>query len=146
MSVHPSLHPTIYAALRLSISRFKGFFFAYLVWCESGQKSESFPTTLLLIPTHDTAHYHPHCCPCLPAILSTYQLCIRPWLFFSRVHATLQPALSVGRLVGPSVTLDFYLWFYYFDLPAPAQMVWWPQIWPLPTRTRLRLPCIRPCL
>ena len=32
--------------------------------------------------------------------------------FFSRVHATLQPALSVGRLVGQSVTL--YLFFYGF--------------------------------
>ena len=27
---------------------------------------------------------------------------------FSRVHATLQPAFSVGRLVGPSVTLYFF--------------------------------------
>ena len=55
---------------------------------------------------------------------------------FSRVHATLQPALSVGRLVGRSHY--FFLWFYFFDLTAPAQMTWWPQIWPLPTRTRLR--------
>ena len=28
--------------------------------------------------------------------------------FFSRVHATLQPALSVGRSVGQSVTLYFF--------------------------------------
>ena len=67
-------------------------------------------------------------------------------ILFSRVHATLQPALSVGRSVGRlvgwsvgrSVTLYFFLWFYFFDITAPAQMVWWPQIWPLPTRTRLR--------
>ena len=62
-------------------------------------------------------------------------------IIFSRVHATLQPALSVGRSVGWSVGpshFTFFLWFYFFDLTAPAQMVWWPQIWPLPTRTRLR--------
>ena len=61
---------------------------------------------------------------------------------FSQVHASLYPALSigwlVGWLVGRSVTLYFFLWFYFFDLTAPAKMVWWPQIWPLPTRTRLR--------
>ena len=39
---------------------------------------------------------------------------------FSRVHATLQPALSVRRLVGPHFT---FLWFYFFDLTAHAQMV-----------------------
>ena len=74
-------------------------------------------------------------------------------IFFSRVHATLQPALSVGRLVGwsvgrlvgRSVTLYFFLWFYFFDLTALSQMFWWPQKWPPPTRTRLRWPCIRPC-
>ena len=51
---------------------------------------------------------------------------------FSRVHAILQPALSVdwsvGRSVGRSVvwlvTLHFFLGFYFFDLTAPAQMVW----------------------
>ena len=41
--------------------------------------------------------------------------------FFSRVHATLQPALSVGwsvgRLVGHTL---LFLWFYFFDLAAPA--------------------------
>ena len=51
---------------------------------------------------------------------------------FSHVHATLQ------LFVLPLVTLYFFLWFYFFDLTAPANMVWWPQIWPLPTRTRLR--------
>ena len=51
------------------------------------------------------------------------------------------PALSVGRSVGWSVGqshLTFFLWFYFFDLTAPTQMIWWPQIWPLPTRTRLQ--------
>ena len=47
--------------------------------------------------------------------------------FFSRVHATLQPALSVSRSVGQSggwsVTFYFFLWFYFFYLTAPAQMV-----------------------
>ena len=51
--------------------------------------------------------------------------------FLSHVHATLQPALSVGRLVRHIL---LFLWFYFFDLTAPAQMVWW-----------LRKPCIRPC-
>ena len=44
-------------------------------------------------------------------------------LYFSRVQATLQPALSVGWSVGWSVTFYFFLWFYIFDLTAPAQMV-----------------------
>ena len=59
---------------------------------------------------------------------------------FSRVHVTLHTALSVGRLVGRSVGLSHFtfLWFSILDLTAPAQMVQWPQIWPLPTRTRLR--------
>ena len=71
-------------------------------------------------------------------------------IFFSRVHATLQLALSVsrsvGRLVGQSVGhTSLFLWFYFFDLSAPAQIVWWPQTWPLPTCTWLRWPCIPPC-
>ena len=33
---------------------------------------------------------------------------------FSRVHATLQPALSVGRSVGWLVTLYFFYHFYFF--------------------------------
>ena len=50
-------------------------------------------------------------------------------LFFSRVHATLQPALSVGRSVGWSVrhTLPFFIDFIYsicFYFTAPAQVVW----------------------
>ena len=43
--------------------------------------------------------------------------------------------LSVGRLVRRSHSISFYDFF--FNLTAPAQMVWWPRIWPLPTRTRL---------
>ena len=54
----------------------------------------------------------------------------------TRLYNPLCP--SVSRLVGRSVTLHFFLWFYFFDLTAPAQMVWWPQIWPLPTRKWLR--------
>ena len=83
---------------------------------------------------------HHNCLPNLRSAVNDFLSVIV--IFFSRVHATLQPALSVGRsvgwLVGRSVTLYFFLWFYFFDLTAPAQMVWWPQIWPLPTRTRLR--------
>ena len=44
---------------------------------------------------------------------------------FSRVHATLQPALSVGRSVGRLVSHTLLLLgFYFFDLTALAQMVW----------------------
>ena len=35
-------------------------------------------------------------------------------LFFSRVHATLQPALSVGRLVGWSVGWSHFTFFINF--------------------------------
>ena len=47
-----------------------------------------------------------------------------PLLVFSRVHATLQPALSVGRSVGRSVghVLLFFM-ILFSDLTAPAQMV-----------------------
>ena len=45
---------------------------------------------------------------------------------FSRVHATLQPALSIGRSVGKlvswSVIYDFHV-FLFCDLTAPAQMI-----------------------
>ena len=44
---------------------------------------------------------------------------------------------SVRRSVRPSVTLYFFCVFTVFGLTAPAQMIWWPQLWPLPTRTRL---------
>ena len=57
---------------------------------------------------------------------------------------------STTRFVGPSVrwsvTLYFFLVFAVFCLTAPAQMIMWPQIQPLPTCTQLGLPCIRPCL
>ena len=49
--------------------------------------------------------------------------------------------LSVGRSVGRLVCQSFFLPFFY--LTAPAKMLQWPQIWPLPPR--LGLPCIRPC-
>ena len=50
----------------------------------------------------------------------------------------------VGPSVRPSVghTLLFCV-FAVFGLSTPAQMIKWPQIQPLPTRTRLGLPCIR---
>ena len=54
--------------------------------------------------------------------------------------------LSVRRSVCPSVrhTLLF-LFFVVFGLTTPAQMIKWPRIWPLPTRTRLGWSCKRPC-
>ena len=42
-------------------------------------------------------------------------------LLFSRVHATLQPALSVGRSVGHTL---LFLGLHFFDRTATAQMVW----------------------
>ena len=54
-------------------------------------------------------------------------------IIFSRNSTT--RFVCVSRLVGWLVGLFFS---YFFDLTAPAQMVGWPQIWPLPTRTRLR--------
>ena len=54
-------------------------------------------------------------------------------IFLVACCATLHPALSVGR----SVTLYFFYVFVFFDHTAPFQILWWPQIWPLPTRTRL---------
>ena len=42
----------------------------------------------------------------------------------------------LGRSVGRSVGLSHFTFF--LDLTAPAQMMKWPQLQPLPTRTRLR--------
>ena len=57
--------------------------------------------------------------------------------FLVACYATLHPALSVGPSIGPSVTLYFLGVNGGFGLIAPAQMFHWPQLWPLPTRTRL---------
>ena len=52
-------------------------------------------------------------------------------------YATLQPLCwSVGPSVGQS-HFTFFCGFAVFGLTAPAQMIWWPQLQPLPTRTRL---------
>ena len=54
---------------------------------------------------------------------------------------------SVRPSIRPSVhlTLLFLVFFFaVFGLTAPAQMMKRLKIWPLPTRTRLRQPCIRP--
>ena len=60
--------------------------------------------------------------------------------FFSRVlrdSTTRFVGPSVRPSVGPSVTLYFFWVFAVFGLTAPAQMIEWPHIQPLPTRTRL---------
>ena len=44
---------------------------------------------------------------------------------------------SVGPLVRRSITLYFFWVLAVFGLTAPAQMIKWPQMRPLPTRTRL---------
>ena len=47
----------------------------------------------------------------------------------------------VGLSIRPSVRRSVTLYFFdvngVFGLTAPAQMLHWPQLWPLPTRTRL---------
>ena len=77
--------------------------------------------------------------------------CIRPCLciyyvvFLVACYATLHPALSVRPSVRPSVdlsvrrsvTLYFFGDYGVFGYTTPAQILHWPQIWPLPTRTRL---------
>ena len=49
------------------------------------------------------------------------------FFLFSRVHATLQPAMSVGRSVGPSVRPSVRISFFGvtggFCVTAPAQML-----------------------
>ena len=49
------------------------------------------------------------------------------YIIFSRVHATLQPAMSVGRSVGPSVRPSVRVSFFGvtggFCITAPAQML-----------------------
>ena len=65
--------------------------------------------------------------------------------FLVACYATLQPALSVRpsvrRSVGPSIRRSVTLYLFGvnggFGLIAPAQKFHWPQLWPLPTRTRL---------
>ena len=57
----------------------------------------------------------------------------------TRLYTSLCPSIRrSGRL---SVTLYFFFFYFaVFGHTAPAQMIKWPQIQPLPTRT-----CIRPC-
>ena len=51
-------------------------------------------------------------------------------LSFSRVLRN-----SLCQSVGH--TLLFFMRFLFFDQTAPAPMLWWAQIWPLPTRARM---------
>ena len=56
----------------------------------------------------------------------------------SRVHATIQPTLSVGWSVRPSVTLAFLAFSGGFGVTASAQLSSWSiSSLPLPTRMRL---------
>ena len=62
-------------------------------------------------------------------------------VFFSRVHATLQPALSVRLSVGLSVgrsRLAFLAFMGGFGVTAPAQLLGWSNS-SLPLSTRVRL-------
>ena len=68
---------------------------------------------------------------------------------FSRVHATLYVTMSVGPSVRPSVgRSEITSLFSAFRAERSSDMSYCPcptTILPLPTRTRLMLPCIRPC-
>ena len=67
------------------------------------------------------------------------------------MHATLYVTMSVRRSVGPSVrpkSLRFASLFSAFRGKRRSDLSYCPSpttILPLPTRTRLMLPCIRPC-
>ena len=89
------------------------------------------------------------------AIVECEEIAFSAW-FLVACYVTLHPALSVrwsiGPLVrwsvGPSVRRSVrhtLLFFAVFGLTAPAQIMKWPQLWPLPTRTWLGYPCIQPC-
>ena len=76
------------------------------------------PAQMLGLAFLITAPAHPHAAwvAVYPAVYPAVHPAVHPALFvegaaklFSRVHATLQPALSVGRSVGWSVTLYFFL-------------------------------------
>ena len=56
--------------------------------------------------------------------------------FLVACYASLHPALSVLPLVRPS-HFTFFLVFAVFGLTAPALVIKWSQIRPLPTRTQL---------
>ena len=58
-------------------------------------------------------------------------------LFYVAFYATLHRALSIRPLIGRYVTLYFCYVYAVLGLSAPAQMLYWPQILPLPTRSRL---------
>ena len=72
-----------------------------------------------------------------PILISVLVLVLSLVWDFSRVLRDTTPRF-VRRSVGWSVTLYFFYVFLFFDHTAPAQILWWPQIWPLPTNTRLR--------
>ena len=66
---------------------------------------------------------------------------------FSHVLRDFTPRF-VRRSVRPSVNpfiSHFIFWIWDFGFIVLTQMIWWFQLRPLPTRTRLGLPCIRPC-
>ena len=66
-------------------------------------------------------------------------------IFFSRVLRDSTPCF-VGPFIRWSVRHALlFLVFAVFGLTAPAQVIKWPQIQPLPTHTRLGEPCIQPC-
>ena len=63
----------------------------------------------------------------------------------SRWEDSVHPSVSVGRSIHRSARLSHFTFLWFLRFSAPAQMIKMPQIWPLPTRTRLGKPCIRPC-
>ena len=98
----------------------------------------------------------------LMTLFSFFFFCFSLSLFFLvACYATLHPALSVRRLVGRlvgwsvgrSVGPHFTFFIRFTFLTSPLLPKWssdlkygpCPPARPLPTRTRLRQPCIRPC-
>ena len=88
-------------------------------------------------------------------LICYFSLCLLCFQVFSRVHATLYVTMSVRRSVCPSVgpsvgrkSLRSKSFFWAFRAEWRSDLSYCPcptTILPLPTRTRLMLPCIRPC-
>ena len=120
-SVSPSIHPSVGLSVGPSVHHTSFF----LLHCSCSND----------LATSITAPAHPHATGV--AVYSALFLVV-----CTRLYTQLCPSVgqlvswSVGRLVGRSPFYFFWV-FAVFGLTAPAQMMEWPQIWPLPTHTRL---------
>ena len=113
----------------------------------------SFSLLFMIATTSSIAMRHPGCVVIKNTCFEANKCWTfsREWLFLGQYkgkhyflvacYATLHPALSVCLLsIHPSVRQSIrhttFSSFAVFGLAAPAQMIKWPKILPLPTRTR----------